>query len=383
MKQQTTMAHWQSVTLVTATWVVIGFLVGCSHLVPDLVVDRSDGSTEVPSFDLMNDTRVLVIHGMSSQLDSGYSKDWHLIARLISDATELKEPGDCLQGEPTRSTLLCTLFHFVTDANNTIRIYELNYSNMTHNRQESLMNWDRRLAERSDFVNRWVKDEIVISRLGDVSMYLGPDGEIIRDRVKDVVKKATAEEDARVIIVALSLGSNIVMDTILEMLGPTQSNSDDSICRVNTIYFLSNQWAILNNPEDENDGSGAGSVRFPLMSTFSKVLQKLSSNCKELPTVVAFTDRNDLLGIPLPTGEVCKNVQNGNCHEAIVNVILNGAKLGIPFLLTDPFSAHSGYVDDPKVVECIMDGCRGRRLRIHGKTAHRANPGPQTVGDRR
>lgn len=255
----------------------------------------------------------------------------------------------------------------------------------------------RRNTDRRAWVNRIIKDEVLVDGVADATIVLGPVGDVLRDDVTlsfcliavDVLKHhglakepkptdrcdlATAiSPDSRqranlmlqqseFNVMTHSLGSFLVLDAhwrAMEMAARNRTAADpDAVARDVAAFFLlddatvwmrANQIALLK----------LGQLRAICSSPCpNKALANEEDVWNEpdpsgmLTTYVAFNDANDLLGFELPS-----YLSKPGVITTFVNVtVRNPARWSIPKLFKNPGDAHTRSDENPAILDAMVRG---------------------------
>ncbi len=154
-----------------------------------------------------------------------------------------------------------------------------------------------------------------------------------------------------------SLGSRITVDTVeyfskLFGGGPDVAHLEKALKEKNmTVFMLANQLPLLQMGRSEPEVVG-GAAEY-CTAQGAKRNERMFGGFN----MVAFSDPNDILSYPIPQDFAAKHIDSRICAN-IVNVTLNIAPvhnlLGADF--ADPLTAHTGYMDDDRVIGMIADG---------------------------
>jgi hypothetical protein len=185
------------------------------------------------------------------------------------------------------------------------------------------------------------------------------------------------------VIITHSLGGYMLMDAIDNELrnencdtGPGSTAAGKILANTDYIYMMANQIALLDlsrlrfyprqlggtRPRDQLGATAAGSeiaMRFAKCWTSTQPKPStLANGATESPPekqIVAFSDPNDILswrlrqkdlGVPRPERPSVK----------LTNVYLSNGEFSIPFLFSDPVTAHTGYFDSQTVMNLLLCG---------------------------
>lgn len=217
-------------------------------------------------------------------------------------------------------------------------------------------------------LNGMVKDRLLDDCLSDVLVYEGAAGAAIRTAMVDTVARvlaAQADDDGPLAVVAESLGSKMLFDTLSAMLASPEPATRElgrrAAQRLGLLFMAGNQLPLL--------GLGA----LPLgtqparADTDSDALQRFLALRRQSPggrdggfrrlNLVAFSDPNDVLSYQLlPARYAAPDV-------AVADVLVSNARTWFG-LVENPVAAHLGYLENPEVGRLIacgfpeMAGCR-------------------------
>lgn len=390
--------------VVSATMAIIGFAsAGCVYVGANLdVKDLADKPASIPGIGVPKSEtpqlRVLMVHGMGGDRCPGYSVSRHRYSDEMNEEPGMinkvgEELGLCLISNPLDQlppenrckeedistyppTITLTKFDYAKTEQGqacagatVLRMYEVYYSGYGEAEEQRLEMNDRRVLGDGLKINASVKNRLMITGFGDAVMYLGQFGDkilgavagTICDMVIDPIHLSGTTSlkqgesslecpgdlgtrrmvDSRAFILAHSLGSSIVIETLRRMAKDKdeakQRAADRFVGQLETAYLMANQDGLLG--------------LFDYQRKRSIQATGLMSMIAYDGTVVAFSGRNDLLSHALPP-RACEE------KDRCLNAALNVARWRIPFLLANPIQAHAGYESDPKVVECIAIGCK-------------------------
>lgn len=214
-------------------------------------------------------------------------------------------------------------------------------------------------------LNAALKNGLLNDCLADAVIYLSDKGEIIRKGVKRSLLKimeSIESSDGSLFFLSESLGSKVLRDALL-------CDSDEKIfagisfiSKSKVIYLGANQIPILNlgnNNEcdlsrvymDAIEKSGAeisgGFEDVIIIINQNKYNKELSFNIStKTPTVISFTDPNDLLSY---------EIGDEYSESIIINVIVSNTETWFGFL-ENPVTAHMGYRNNDDVIDLIKCG---------------------------
>ena len=158
-----------------------------------------------------------------------------------------------------------------------------------------------------------------------------------------------------------SLGSRIVIDTISQTVNVSENlapKSDiarhlfETLKKKNiNVFMLSNQLPLLQIGRDAPEivGQSEQYCTADKKDYDKRIFEKLN--------LVAFSDPNDILSYPIPPNYADKHLDSRLCPNIInvnLNITHNKDVFGLNF--ANPAEAHSGYLEDDRVVGLIADG---------------------------
>lgn len=272
--------------------------------------------------------------------------------------------------------------------------------------------------------NREIKERLFDRALSDAVLYTGDYGNVIRRGVAEALCQAVGGKTAdsqmcqwpaaseatqtQYILVTHSLGSRIVYDTLLGLVGngyAADSLSDMAInarpfveqilANTSVVYMMANQLPLLGlgNVQVNTDSSSppkpfrlktpvsesalAGLNRTELLAaapdpTAGEMLNAAKVECdnmicafanesnragrREQLDIVAFSDTNDILSWSVPSWYVRDEKIGANDLKLnVTNVFVKNSTHWFG-LFEWPLTAHSGYFESPRVIETIMCG---------------------------
>lgn len=334
--------------------------------------------------------RMLVIHGMGGDRCPGYSVSSHRFSEQKKESPGMfsrmsKELGVCLLNDPrdeeevhcaeenvdSYPTWKLSTFDYARVVNGqpcigptAMRTYEMYYTGAGEKAEEAINRYNKASLGSSVYVNRIIKNDLMVSGFGDAVMYLGEYGEIIREHVRSTLCRMATDPlsggpladancssedqpvefvDSDIYILSHSLGSNIILDTLNEIFSDPLDFAEETevanrfIDNLKSAYLMANQDALL----------GMLSVIPGSRDKTTKITTRLA----EQTQLVAFSGRNDALSYALAE-DACP-ASSTQCINAALNIV----RWGIPLLFADPVKAHTGYFDDKAVLKCVASGC--------------------------
>lgn len=213
-------------------------------------------------------------------------------------------------------------------------------------------------------LNAQIKDWLVDDCLPDALIYQGAAREQIQQRMQEAILAATQDSDPRapLVVIAESLGSKILFDTLLRMSeekdGKTAQAAMREVQRMAWLVMAANQIPLLHTAEQAIDPSlgtqGAQAMQAAPPDSLQRLLAKrrapLADRSPPPPlTLVAFTDPNDLLSYTLLPERYREQ------GATVVNVLVSNARTYAGWL-EDPVQAHVGYLGNPDVGRLVACG---------------------------
>lgn len=233
-------------------------------------------------------------------------------------------------------------------------------------------------------INTKLKDEILNDCLSDAMIYQGVSKEAISKQIQAAILQAldtsggtmSASSDAAVftqlqmsntqrvplVVISESLGSKVAFDAFKALTEPgsaVQKVAEGAFDRVTQIFMGANQLPILAMADQNVSDHKAGEAPKPPVSSLGRLLQEAAQRRKgdhpPRPTVVAFTDPNDLLSYSLT-----HSPQRKSDKYAVVDVIVSNAPTYFG-LVEMPDAAHLGYRENNEVKRLIACGSPSRK----------------------
>jgi hypothetical protein len=181
--------------------------------------------------------------------------------------------------------------------------------------------------------------------------------------------------DEPTVIITHSMGAYMLMDAINyelrkekcdNALGTTAAGK--ILANTDYIYMMANQIALLDltrlraYPPQLGGARMASEVAQRFAKCWTAVEPKSApliqaNGVEEPPTkqVVAFSDPNDILSWRLRPEDL-KVPRPDRRSVKLTNVYLSNGEFSIPSLFSDPITAHTGYFDNPTVMELLLCG---------------------------
>ncbi len=363
--------------------------------------DKRQCSIQGPAFDGLRQslaaehnqggvTKVLMVHGIGTHLP-GYSSRFRdsittALGLNVKDAVTktITIASDQSANAHDLGTLTITR-HTDSAHARTLLFYELTWGGITAGQKQQLA-YD---SENNDGlkragINKTLK-AFINSTVPDMLIYMGAGAPVITNAVKeatcwmlgndwnDLPTQVTQRCDGwqgttyanlgrdRAFFITHSLGSLITIDTIQSFAHQMAEHADSAKvkavretlrARQFTVFMLSNQLPLLQlgrSPqmitERLDDYCGTGAPR-----ATQRILGALR--------VVAISDPNDILSYPVRE-DFARTVLDSRLCTNLVNVSLNVAAEKDLFGATnfaDPLTAHTGYLEDERVLQLITEG---------------------------
>lgn len=343
---------------------------------------------EVKKSTLNNPARVLLVHGMRKH-PFGWSDK---LQQNLGNALHLSRPDECIPldiknnlDHPPADNVharmnVCTFSS--TKDGHSLRFYELTWSPLTALIKDRVLGFDddKKWGSRSR-LNEEIKHDVINEGLSDSILYLGNYGPIVKWTIrqaicivalKDIPKTqgdqpcvkaqkaemlASSAATKNLYIITHSLGSAILYDTLNDLRPEAAGKKLNGSFRATkaekkaaallqeqtrTVYMFANQLPLLCLGRYQKQGDCE-----------AVALEKMDV----VPTsIVAFTDRNDLLTYPLHKGQLHLIGLTGDP----LNVIVENGGLTInlpPFpSVTHPVTSHTGYQDNPSIMKMLACG---------------------------
>ena len=194
-------------------------------------------------------------------------------------------------------------------------------------------------------INNELKSRLMNDCLADAIIYLGDDGDMIRDSVRKALEAINDDRASRSLpaaIISESLGSKIIADAVDPDDNAVSAAARNSIGGTRVIYMAANQIPLLDLDRGTVTGAlGGGSVLDVLKRAIA-----LPEGPEALSAIqaVAFTDPNDLLSYELT-----------DVRSPDANVRITIAPVVFGFI-ANPFTAHTAYLDNERVWQYIACG---------------------------
>ncbi len=239
-------------------------------------------------------------------------------------------------------------------------------------------------------LNQLLKDTILNDCLSDAMAYQGRSQQAISRQIQMAVVQALGTsggmsspttmplmtkqlelanaQGVPLVLISESLGSKVIFDALLELMkntnGDVKRASEQAFDRVSQIFMVANQLPILALADQSIDADQVGATAATPKSALGQLLderalRRAAAQPKSepkvwspppMPTVVAFTDPNDLLSYSLTSSP--HRQQEG---YPVVDVIVSNAP-SILGLVEMPDAAHTGYLENSAVKRLISCG---------------------------
>lgn len=301
---------------------------------------------------------VLLVHGMCTH-DVGWVDQ--TMAQLGAALGAIASPAPSADGTGveivTRSIRL---------PDGELRIHALLWSGLTAPFKRQL-DYDHtaRLGATRARINGELKDTLMDDCLPDALAYQGVAGAAIRLRMREAILQATsqAQPGAPLVVLAESLGSKILFDTLLQMSeegGPGAVAAQRTIERMAYLVMAANQLPLLAIADQQLPGAGAPGMAAHgaagTMDSLQAVLRKRRPDATPSPrapaarlVLVAFSDPNDLLTYTL------QRERYAGPGVEVYNVLVSNAPTWFG-LLEHPGKAHRDYLLNPAVARLVACG---------------------------
>jgi hypothetical protein len=217
-------------------------------------------------------------------------------------------------------------------------------------------------------LNGALKTDLVNDCLSDAVVYSGQHGDLIRAAMKLTVchelggtlvagqpcDLTSAGPERPIVVVTESLGSKVLFDAARAVYHDADPNPgaraamDRRFASIQTIYLMANQIPLLDIASPMPPASSLDEM-IGMMHAGRMAMAPERVAAMAAPTVVAFTDPNDLLSYRLlpPVVELA--------HARLINVIVSNAATWLRFL-ERPDIAHCGYILNRTVIGLIAQG---------------------------
>lgn len=246
---------------------------------------------------------------------------------------------------------------FETPSHRKLAVYFVRWSDVDEpNRQEIAYDADDTTHKRAS-LNNDIKG-FFDTCLVDAVAYDGDNGPIIRDGVTRAIEYAISQPDSPqnpqpLAYVSESLGSKILFDIVNES---TDSDFVRRAAQFQYFFMMANQIPILDQagvstidasqPHLANGGLGRKASVRRFLEKIRPLHDQTHPNTP--PTIVAFSDPNDLLSYELNTAIV-------GTQARLINVAVSNDDTWF-WYIENPANAHCGYGTNQKVVNLVTNG---------------------------
>jgi len=168
------------------------------------------------------------------------------------------------------------------------------------------------------------------------------------------------------IIVTHSLGGYMLMDAVDDELFrehcATNTPANKILRNTKFIYMMANQLALLDLSTLQGYPRRLGGSRPDdnLAHRFAECWEIAKPSAEE--QVVAFSDPNDILTWLVQRNNL-KLPRPDWGSAQLTNVYLSNDEFSIPFLFSEPSTAHNGYLDNPTVMEMLVCGMKNGAIK--------------------
>lgn len=213
-----------------------------------------------------------------------------------------------------------------------------------------------RVPARRARLNGTLKDGLIDDCIADALVYQGVARDTLRQRMREAILRATADQsaDAPLVVLSSSLGSKILFDTLLQMLEEpaTRAAAQRTADRLSYLVMAANQIPLLSLADQPLPGAALAAAG-PPDSLLAVLRQRRAPAVPRAPlpqlVLVAFTDPNDLLSYTLP------RERYAGAGVQVFNVLVSNAP-GWFGLLERPDQAHGNYLRNPDVARLVACG---------------------------
>lgn len=299
----------------------------------DLAAQSGDGEADV-----------LLVHGICTHDASWADTVIAQLTRALSNATSSARPAD-------RSAPIEIVASTVTTPAGRLRFNALIWSPLTsplkrqlcgdQTSKSSLCLGTPPYPYQRGRLNARFKDGLIDDCLPDALIYQGVARNAIQRHMRDAILR-TVPANRPLIVIAHSMGSKILFDTLLGMrqepaASPAAAVAQQTMDRLRLLVMAANQIPLLALADQ------------PLPDSLQQLLRQPRAAAGHHLTMIAFTDPNDLLSYPL---DAAKYAQDG---ITVYNILVSNAPTWLG-LLERPDRAHLDYLDNPDVARLIACG---------------------------
>ena len=217
-------------------------------------------------------------------------------------------------------------------------------------------------------LNARLKDTLIDDCLPDALIYQGVAREAIQLRMRDAILRVLADSDAPdnvpLVVIAHSMGSKIMFDTLLRMTQEAPGShaalaAQRTMARMRILVMAANQIPLLSLAEQTIEGATARTAQ---PDSLQLLLQQRGGEDRRrtmVPlTLVAFSDPNDPLSYTLPPERYAGQ------GVAVYNILVSNAPTWLG-LLERPDYAHLDYLKNPEVGRLVACGVPASALCRH------------------
>jgi len=318
--------------------------------------------------------RLLVVHGMGNH-KSGYAASLMeglsgQLGLVVDDRAGTSEP---IEKDGFSYGTIRQASYLDGTGRLRLRLYELTWTPTVVGLKKQAFLDGEFLAKKRALVNQELKSGLMDERFPDAILYAGCYREHMQYpvmRAIQFIERDGLTADDELAFITHSLGSRMTFETLNDMrndksiLGVVDDNgsiAESVSLRTKYFFMLANQLPLfvlsdVINPKGEGRRALKEFLQFQSEAR-SRVLS-LNKSAKEEPAVhvIAFSDPNDLLSYPINEEDVLDGQPPDSPEVVVRNVRISVAKWGIPFLLADPLTAHTGYLTDSRTAEMIVKG---------------------------
>ncbi len=343
-------------------------------------------------------TKILMVHGISSHAP-GYSTRFQkklfeeLDLNIVDSEVKIieLESSDITwaKNEPHTLGQLRVSRHTDTEGQRQLIFYELTWSPITEPEKKALTTDSANYeglkrsslnASLKSFMNATVPDLLIYTGNGQpkikasvrqsVCWMLANDWNHIPSSGRHECGEWNASEFSDIkttdyFFVTHSLGSRITIDTIQNFSHQKEASPNPRIMKVSesirnktfTVFMLANQLPLLQMGRDAPEISGETAAYCGQDNTGLRH-RMMGMN------IIAFSDPNDILSYPVPSDFAQKSLDSRIC-PSITNVSLNIAPTQTLFdavSFANPLQAHSGYMEDERVIKIIANGMQTQKI---------------------
>ncbi|NYE61930.1 hypothetical protein FHW58_003137 [Duganella sp. 1224] len=309
---------------------------------------------------------VLLVHGICTHDASWASVTVAQLARALSDATTTTTPATAIVARNAAAPAVDIVPATIVTPAGRLRFSALIWSPLTNDLKRQLC-YDQtdKSALCTDAppypytrarLNARFKDGLIDDCLPDALIYQGVARDSIRQRMRAAVLQvlSAAHADVPLVVIAHSMGSKILFDTLLSMTeepagSPAAQLARQAVDRMRFLVMAANQIPLLSLADQQVPGATLAAAP----DSLQLLLRQRQASQRRVPggnlTVVAFTDPNDLLSYTL---EESKYAQQG---VTVYNILVSNAPTWLG-LLERPDTAHLEYLSNPDVGRLIACG---------------------------